>query len=245
MNINDEVNLEKYIKLDLNPFCIDNGDIHFYSDDRFIIGILDNRVKCLIEFSYLSNIKINSIFGYNFSIVLFLVVQLLNFGKTLEFFNVTQSTEIQELLEYLVDNYSEFIEVNYIFNIIKITGKKKINFFSEECIHELTYFFPYKTNLFTLIIFGEKDNLPIFCINNKMSAFSENDNFVIELTENPIVQDPENCKIPKSELEKIFKWIRLNYLTILSFWKSQGYDDENNEYENISSRKILEGIKSI
>ena len=55
-------------------------------------------------------------------------------------------------------------------------------------------------------------------VSNIVGKWRFNDNFVMDVSENPTVLTPNTCKISKASIDKIRNWIIINYDDLMVLW---------------------------
>ena len=55
-------------------------------------------------------------------------------------------------------------------------------------------------------------------VSNIRGKMSMNDNFVVSVDANPEVLTPQTCKINQNEVDKVKKWISINYNDLMILW---------------------------
>lgn len=71
-------------------------------------------------------------------------------------------------------------------------------------------------------------------ISNVKGTFSENDNFVVSISQQPKVLAGK-AKMKQTELDDIFDWVVLNYDVLIKYWNEQ-FDSDAELYQQL--RKI-------
>ena len=68
-------------------------------------------------------------------------------------------------------------------------------------------------------------------ISNIKNTFSENNNFSITISKNPILIAGK-CELKKDDFDDICDFIKINYETLMKFWNEE-FDDESDFYSKL------------